>query len=521
MDITGTATIYDLLVERTAEHADMDYLVFVGAESDTTNMTYQEFVESVDRFATGLHREGIGQGSGVILHMRTGLEFLSCWFALAKIGAISVPTNLASAPPELAHAIAKSNAEFVITETSFMETFELATQSRDVQIRKFIVKGAEGGSAGTTPLDRIVESHRDEQTSGHADIDSTAVAEILFTSGTTALPKGAQLTHANLIRAGYRVAHHYQLDHDDRVLSMLPLFHVGGQAMGVMCALVAGSTCVLVERYSASSFWDQVKEHRPTFAMVVPTHVRTLLAQEAKPDDRDHTLSKVAFGLKITDEERSLFEDRFNIRLTYCYGQTEAILLIAIAPLTGDRHWPAVGLPAFDRNVRVVDADGEDVPVGEVGEVIVEADPGRTVMLGYANDPEATENTIREGWLYTGDYASFDSRGFLHFADRKKDMIKRAGENVSALEVETVLTAHPLIDDAAVIGIPDPIRDEAVKAFVVISPGKSLSDEDIGEHCRKHLSAFKIPTVIEYRESLPKTSIGKTIKQELRQSAGN
>lgn len=519
MDITGTATIYDLLVERADEHGDRDWLVFVGAESEAITFTYRDFVESVDRFAAGLHLEGVGRGSGVIIHMRTSVEFLSCWFALAKLGAISIPTNLASAPPELAHAITKSDAQFVITEISFLETFELALQHTNTAIRRFFTKGGEGEFPNTTSLERI--SNQGQDGTPPVDIDSTAVAEILFTSGTTALPKGAQLTHANLIRAGHRVAYHYRLGQEDRVLSMLPLFHVGGQAMGVMCALVAGSTCVLVERYSASSFWQQVKDHRPTFTMVVPTHVRTLLAQEARPDDQDHTLSKVAFGLRITDEERSQFEGRFNIRLTYCYGQTEAILLIAIAPLSGDRHWPAVGLPAFDRNVRVVDAGGEDVPLGEVGEVVVEADPGRTVMLGYANDPEATKGTIRDGWLYTGDYASFDDRGFLHFADRKKDMIKRAGENISALEVETVLTAHPLVDDAAVIGIPDPLRDEAVKAFVVISPGESLSEEDIVQHCRKHLSAFKIPTVIEFRESLPKTSIGKTIKQELRASTGH
>jgi crotonobetaine/carnitine-CoA ligase len=226
----------------------------------------------------------------------------------------------------------------------------------------------------------------------------------------------------------------------------------------------------------------------------------------------------MGFGLRITDEERDRFESRFGVRLTYCYGQTEACLLIAIAPLWSDRHWPALGLPAFDRDVRIVDVHDREVPIGEVGEIVVRAEPGRTVLLEYVGDPEATASTLRGGWLHTGDNGLFDEDGYLHFVDRRKDMIKRAGENISALEVETVLTAHPAIADAAVVGVPDPVRDEAVKAFVVLAPGATLTEDAIREYCLAHLAKFKVPTEIEYRDDLPRTSIGKIAKGELRKS---
>jgi crotonobetaine/carnitine-CoA ligase len=347
--------------------------------------------------------------------------------------------------------------------------------------------------------------------------DSDAAAEVLFTSGTTSAPKGVLLSNANLIMAGERTSLHYGLSSKQRVMTLLPLFHVGGQAMGVMCAIVIGATAVLVEKYSASRFVDQVRQERTDFMMILPVHVRTLLAQPPRDVDSDHLLRDVGFGMRITEDERDRFEDRFGMRLLYCYGQTEASLLLAIAPRYGPRHWPAVGLPAFDRRLRVVDDAGRDLPTGQIGHIIAAGIPGRTIMIGYIGDPEATARTVVDGWLRTGDLGSFDEDGYLHFADREKDMIKRNGENVAALEVETVLLSHPSIEDCAVIGVPDPMRDEAVKAFIVLKPDEpAITADDVTSFCAERLAPFKVPTLIEFRADLPKTPIGKIAKGELR-----
>lgn len=516
MDRTGTGGVVDLLHMQASRHPDRDAFVVIRADGDVDRVTYATFVDLVERRAVAMRDAGVGPGDAVVLHVGTSLALLTTWFACFRLGALAVPTNLASPAPELVHAVHTTGARHLVAEPRYDEVVDAVAAEVGLATR-FVVRRQEGPlPAGALDLGRLAEA-----VPGGARLDlpvpgGVQPAEVLFTSGTTSRPKGAVLTHSNLLRAGQRVALHYRLSGDDRPLSVMPLFHTGGQCMGVFAALTVGATCVLTEAYSASRFLDQVRAERATFVMLVTTHVRTLLAQPPRDDDRDHALRNVGFGLRVTDEERDRFESRFGMRLTYCYGQTEACLLIAVAPLDADRHWPALGLPAFDREVRVVDAEDQEVPVGQVGEIVVRADPGRTVLLRYADDPQATQAVLRDGWLRTGDNGRFDADGHLHFVDRRKDMIKRAGENISALEVETVLTAHPGIADAAVIGIPDEIRDEAVKAFVVLEPGATLDDEAVRAHCLGHLAAFKVPTVIEFRDTLPRTSIGKIAKGELR-----
>jgi len=195
--------------------------------------------------------------------------------------------------------------------------------------------------------------------------------------------------------------------------------------------------------------------------------------------------------------------------------------LVTVAPVFGPKRWPSIGLPAYDRRVRLLDPEGNEVPVGEVGEIVVEGTPGRSIMKGYHNDPQATALAIRDGWLHTGDNAYSDEQGYLYWFDRRKDMIKRAGENISTAEVEFVLSAHPGIAEAAVIGVPDAVRDEAVKAFVVPREGLVLDADEVKAFCSDRLASFKVPTIVAVRAELPKTSIGKVAKSILRQLAAD
>jgi crotonobetaine/carnitine-CoA ligase len=281
-------------------------------------------------------------------------------------------------------------------------------------------------------------------------------------------------------------------------------------------ALGAGATLVLIEEYSASKFWGQVRRHRATHTSLVAMLLRTLMLQPAEESDRDHCLRTVNYAINVPAAEKDAFEQRFGVELINGYGLSEAMIGVCAAPLHGDRRWPSIGPPAIDRLVKVVDDEGNDVPAGVVGEIVVWGVPGRTITAGYYKDPQATERAIVDGWLHTGDNGYADEDGFLFFFDRKKDVIKRAGENVSASEVEVALLEHPAVRIAAVIGVPDPIRDESVKALIVVADGETLGEEEIVEHCRRRLAPFKVPTIVEFRDSLPLTSVGKVEKKVLR-----
>jgi len=321
------------------------------------------------------------------------------------------------------------------------------------------------------------------------------------------------LTHANCVRGGLDSVHCLWMEEGERCLTALPLFHVNAQSMSVMAALTVGGTLILIEEFRASRFWGQVRRHRATQTALVAMQLRTLLAQPPDDGDAEHDVKRLFYAINVTDDEKARFEARYAVTLISGYGLSEAMTLLACAPVVGPRRWPSMGLPSPGRRLSLLDENGNEVGPREVGEIVAEGTPGRDIMLGYLDDAEATAATLRDGRLYTGDNAWADEQGFLYFFDRKKDMIKRAGENVAALEVEGALLEHPDIAEAAVFGVPDAIRDEAVAAVVVAT---GLSAEDVIEHCREHLAKFKVPTIVQFTDELPKTAIGKVRKDVLR-----
>jgi carnitine-CoA ligase len=347
------------------------------------------------------------------------------------------------------------------------------------------------------------------------DFSSLETAEVLFTSGSTAQPKGVELTHANLLWAGEHVAKCTRLSPADRNLTALPLFHVNAQST-VLSTLTVGATLVLLEGYSATRYWSQVRAHQATAIHLISALLRTLLAQPPQKSDSDNQVRWVSYSLNCTDEEKATFEERFDVQLSNGYGLTEACVCVSLAPLDGPRRWPSIGVPAFGRTVRIVDEDGHDVPRGKWGEIIVHGFPGRTIFKGYYKDPAATSTAVVDGWLRTGDQGWMDEAGYLYFFDRIKDVIKRGGENISASEVERTLGQHPGVLECAVIGVRDPIKDEAVKAFVVARPGAELTEADVIAFCAERLARFKVPQIVEIRAELPKTPLGKIAKKLLR-----
>jgi crotonobetaine/carnitine-CoA ligase len=507
LDTVGRRTIGGLLDARADERPDDPFLVFEAADGAITELTYGELRDRVRACARGFADLGVESGDCVVVQLRNSPEILVAFFALAHLGAIFVPSNTGNTAPELSHVLAVSEARIAITEPAFLPVVEQACGDERTVV---VARGSAPGRRSFADLEASVGEPPAAAT------DPLQTVELIFTSGTTSAPKGVMLTHENCLGSGLHSVHALWLEPGERCITALPLFHVNAQALSLFAALTVGGTLVLLEEFRASRFWEQLRRHRATQTAIVAMQLRVLLAQPAADTDRDHALRRVFYALNVSTPEKEEFERRFGVRLINGYGCSEAMTLIATAPVVGDARWPSVGLPAPGRVLRLIDEAGRDVAPGEVGEIVVRGDVGRTIMAGYYRDPDATAAAVRDGWLHTGDKAYADEDGFLFFFDRKKDMIKRAGENVSASEVEVALASHPEIDDVAVVGIPDPIRDEAVAAAVVLAAGSQLTAEGVIAYAAERLARFKVPTVVAFREGLPKTSVGKVRKAELR-----
>jgi crotonobetaine/carnitine-CoA ligase len=512
LDTTGDRTLTDLLAERVAVYGDRDFLVFEDKDGAITTVTYAEFQRLVDRCARGLHLRGVGPGDFVVIHLMNCPEFLIAWFAFARLGAVFVPSNVANTAPELAHILEVTSARFVVTAAAYLSAVEAAIEASGVDAG---IVTARSRADGAIPFEALLT---DEGEPPSPNVTSDDLAELIFTSGTVKKPKPVMLTHANCVRAGLHSVHSLWLGEGERAITALPLFHVNAQALSLLGSLTVGGTLVLLEEFRASKYWRQVREHQATTTCLVAMQLRTLVRQPPGEDERDHKIRKLFYALNVSDAEKEEFERRYAVTLINGYGMTETMTLLCVSPVVGDRRWPSIGLPAPGRRLRLLDDEGNDVPVGEVGEIVVLGEPGRDIFLGYYDDPESTAAVLRADGLHTGDNAYADEHGFLYFFDRKKDMIKRAGENVSALEVEAAIQEHPKVAECAVVGVPDAIRDEAVAAAVVLVAGERLQAEEIVEWCRERLSKFKVPTVVTLVAELPKTSIGKVRKNELRKS---
>lgn len=510
-DNIGERTLWQFLDERIERTPDKVALIFEDRDGELTEFTYSEVGERAAQIAGGLANLGVGVDDKVVLHMANRPEFVLTFFALARIGAVGVPSNTANRAAEMEHVVGWSDAKLVVTTPDFVDLFDEVLRATPAVEHVVVVGDDEPGVH--VPFARIAAA---DPLRDPAPVGSESPLEIIFTSGTTSLPKGVVLTHANWIGSGERSSHWMRLDDRDRFLTALPLFHVNAQSFNLMTPLTVNATAVFLEQYSASRFMDQVRRHEATQTFIVPMLLRTLLAQPERPDDREHCLRRVCYAINVSTAEKEAFENRFGLEILNGYGLSEAMTDVTVCPVYGPKRWPSIGQPSWGREVRLVDENGSEVPQGEVGELTVHGVPGRTIMKGYYKDPEATARTIVDGWLHTGDNAYFDEYGYLYFFDRGKDVIKRAGENISASEVEVVLADHPKVALAAVIGVPDPLRDEAVMAFIVPEPDAELTVEEVVAHCSARLAQFKVPTLVEFHEELPMTSIGKIEKKELR-----
>jgi crotonobetaine/carnitine-CoA ligase len=522
MDIIGNRNIRWLVEKKARDFADRECIIFEDRAGAVQRYTYREFNEQVDKYATVLHTLGIKKDDKVNVHLLNSPEYLFSWFACAKLGAVMIPTNVLCAPFEMEYFVDFAECVAVITEPAYMEMYR-SVLDKCPRVKHTIV-------TRTSPLypnqklypNAVIMQDVLKDTVPAVPpvaVDSEDDLMMLFTSGTTSRPKAVQLTHANALFAGIFGAQGYKVVPEDRHFMVLPMFHVNAQFISVMPTLTAGATLVMAEQFSASKYMEQARRYGATTASLVAATAKMILAQPRHELDGQNAFRLIMYAIAITEEQWTEFETRFQVPLSDLWGLTETLAETTMNPPDLEMKRNCIGLPRLGNEMKVVDDGGKEVPAGTVGEIVVHGVPGRTIMKGYYKNPEATAQTIRDGWLHTGDNGYMDEDGYFHFVDRKKDMIKRGGENVAAVEVEYVLSLHPKVQEAAVVGVPDPIRDEAIMALIVLQEGESCTDEEIINFCKERLAKFKVPSFVEFKKSFPKTSIGKVQKNILRQEA--
>jgi len=484
------------LLDDCAARAGGSGVTFESADGRLEKLRYEELADTSRHVAAGLAARGVEHGDRVLVHVPNCLDTIVLWLALGRLGAIFVPTSTALTARELAFVVAHSGPALAIARPDAAEVLGEAGTGRTLLVESWKELEAPGAH---------------ERAPGPDD-----PVELVFTSGTTSAPKAAVITHGNCVFAGRSKAAAMRVAGSDHLVTALPVLHVNAQS-AFLAALAAGSSFSLLERYSASRYCHQLAAHGATVTSLVGTQVRTMLRQEPSAADRAHSVRAAWFSLNVSDAERSAFEERFRIPLYNGYGLTEAFTSVTQAPLDGPDRWPSVGTALAGRTVSIVDDDGRALPAGAVGEIVVGGEPGRTIMAGYWGDPDATAEAIRDGRLHTGDLGRLDEDGFLYFVERKAHTIKRAGENIAAGEVEGVLLQHPAVAEAAVVAVPDPIRDEAVKAFVVLAPGAKPTVEELTAYCAERLAPFKVPTVWSLEAELPRNALGKVEYRRLRE----
>ena len=509
---TGASTLRDLVAERARTAPDAPFVIFDDLEGGVSARTYGEFAGDVNRTARLLRDLGIGRGDRVTLLLGNCPEFLDLWFGAAVIGAVVVPVNTASSAAELKYLAGHSDSRLIFTQAPYLETAE-AVAGRCPNVESVLVCGP-GAPSPSTSFTGLAAARADTPppgpTPGPADD-----AAILYTSGTTARPKGVLVTHANYLYAGRTVANHIRLTRGDRHLVVLPFFHGNAQYYSTMSTLVAGASMAMTARFSASRYFDQAIAHGCTASSLFAAPIRMLLAQPRRPELRSNPLRVVLFAQNVTPAQLDDWRDRFGPQLLQLWGMTETMGPPIMNPIDGGRRNMSMGLTAAGYMTDLVDDDGRPVARSGAGQIVVRGEPGRTLMKGYYKNPEATAATLRDGWLWTGDTARQDPEGYYHFVDRAGDMIKRAGENVAASEVEAAIREHPGVFDCAVIGVPDEMRDEAILA--VVAPGDdALREDEVVAWCRGRLAGFRVPQQVVFRAALPRTAVGKIQKHVLR-----
>jgi long-chain acyl-CoA synthetase len=541
-------TLDHLLADAAAKHPDQPALVFggrVGGRILDQALTYRQLDQSVTQMAVGLQGLGVKPGDRVAIMMPNCPQFVISFYGILRAGAIAVPCNFLYSAEEIEHQLSDAGAEVLIVLSAFYQ--KAHSVRAQTPLRHIIVTNVKEYFPTLLRLLFTVakekkEGHYTELAPGEDDRwfqslldgargralrpverDPSDTGCLLYTGGTTGVPKGAQLTHRNLVsNAVAGLAWSHSREANEVSIGALPLFHSYGMTSVMNMGVAGALTMVLIPNpRDVLHIMGSIAKHQATFYPAVPT---MYVAINNHPQVKDFDLSSINVCLSgaapLPGEVQETFQNLTGSKLVEAYGLTETTPATHVNPLYRNKIG-FIGLPWPDTDARIVDAEmgEEELPVGDIGELVIQ---GPQVMKGYWQQPTETANVLREHpglgpglWLHTGDIARMDEEGYFQIVDRKKDMIICGGFNVYPRDVEEVLFQHPAVAEAAVIGVPDEYRGESVKAFVVLREGMSASEEEIISFCSEHLAKYKVPASVEFRTDLPKSTVGKVLRREL------
>ncbi len=503
-------TLGDVLHRSAARHPRKTAIVCGGV-----SWTFAELDEICDRAASGLAGIGVHTGDRVAILSRNSHAFAALRFALARLGAVLVPINFMLNADEAAFILRHAGARFLAVGPDLVDLGSQAA-ARETKVERLIwLPGEESSSApeGMLTFDALLAAPARPIES---EVEGSSLAQIIYTSGTESLPKGAMLTHEALLWEYVSCILEGEIATGDRVLHALPLYHCAQLDVFLGPSIYVGATSVLTGKPTPDNILALLEKHGAN-SFFAPPSIWIALLRSAKFDKAD--LSKLAkgyYGASIMPVAvlEEIGRRLPNVRLWNFYGQTEiAPLATVLKPEDQVRKAGSAGRAVLNVETRVVDNAMKDVGLGEVGEIVHRSPQ---LLRGYYNDEPRTAAAFEGGWFHSGDLATIDEEGYITVVDRKKDMIKSGGENVASREVEEKIYQHPDIAEVAVIGLPDPYWVEAVTAVIVVKEGHSLDEKTVTEYCKSRMAAFKVPKRVVFVESLPKNPSGKLLKRELR-----
>jgi long-chain acyl-CoA synthetase len=472
--------------------------VFLLSEADKRQFTYREFEQAVGRVAGMLAARGIRKGDVVSLLLPNSVEYIIAYFACWRLGALAGPVNGYLKQQEIEYVVSNSESKLMLVNSEFLPKVE------GIQLPRVVFDD-----------ERQREQGFKKETTDQVTGDDDAI--IIYTSGTTGKPKGCLLTHGNVIANARQISTWLGFTETDRLLTIMPLFHMNAVSVTTMSALYAGGSTVVSPKFSASRFWNIISDYQITSFGSVATMLSMLLSTYPDGVPAGLKTDQLRFAMcgsaPVPAEILRRFEETFNCLVVEGYGLSESTCRSTFNPPDQRRRPGSCGLP-IGNEMRVVDEDDRDVPDGNLGEIVLR---GENILKGYFKNDAANVNAFRNDWFHTGDIGYRDADGFYYIVDRKSDMIIRGGENIYPREIDEVLYEHPQIAAAAVVGIPDELYGEEVVAVIVLKPGAKITEPEVIEFCKARLADYKCPKSVRFVEDIPKGPTGKLLKRELTQ----
>lgn len=503
-------TVHQLLGKQARRYGNRDFLRFKDRV-----FGFEDLDRESDKVAAGLQALGIGKGDKVAMEMGNRPEFLFLWFGLCKLGAVEVPLNTAHRGNLLAYMLDQADCRLMVVESAFLDRVVPVLKGLK-KIEKILVLKEQGEKLPKLSLPVFDYFQVMDNNGGYEreEVIWTDPFAILFTSGTTGLSKGALMPHSYAVHMGEIVTNAVEYTEKDCLYTVLPLYHGNAQLLSVIPALMNGSRLVLRERFSAGRFWDEVKQYGCTGFNYIGAILPILYKAEPKPDDADNPL-RVMLGGGAPMDLFEAIEKRFGVTLIEGYGMSE--IGIPLMNTLRVRKSATCGRPLPDYVVKVVDDNGMEVGPNVSGELLVRHQKPNSMLLEYYNMPVQTVEAWRDLWFHTGDYLYYDEDGYFHFVDRKKDALRRRGENISSYEVERVIDGHPAVLESAAVGVMSEMGEDEVMICITLRPGKGLEPEELMVFCEERMAYFMVPRYVRFVGELPKTPTQRVEKYRLRE----